>query len=106
MVSTGTAEVVEVALSEPPALNDVLYEGNISIYRHVLPGLYLAMTLNHSGGLVLRWFRDTLCHEEMQMARTQQIDAYDLILRAASPDPSPLLFLPHFAGSGTPTFDT
>jgi xylulokinase len=106
MVSTGTAEVVEVAMAGLPALNTALYEGNISVYRHVVPGLYLAMTLNHSGGLLLRWFRDTLCREEIAQAQRDQRDAYDVILQDASPDPSPLLVLPHFAGSGTPTFDT
>jgi len=60
MVSTGTAEVVEVAM-DTPALDAKLRKGNISVYRHVVPGLYLAMTLNHSGGLLLRWFRDTVC---------------------------------------------
>jgi xylulokinase len=105
MVSTGTAEVVEVAL-ESPALNDTLYSGNISCYAHVVPGLYLAMTLNHSGGLLLRWFRDILCHEEQMQARASGADPYDLILQGASPEPSPVLILPHFAGSGTPRFDT
>ncbi len=33
-------------------------------------------------------------------------DAYDLLLENASPDPTSLLLLPHFAGSGTPTLDT
>lgn len=105
MVSTGTAEVVEVVL-DSPALNETLYEGNISVYAHVVPGLYLAMTLNHSGGLLLRWFRDTLCQEEMRQAQASGDDPYDLILQDASPEPSPLLLLPHFAGSGTPRFDT
>lgn len=105
MVSTGTAEVVEVALREP-ALNTTLYEGNISVYAHVVPGLYVAMTLNHSGGLLLRWFRDTLCELEMQQARDADADAYDLILHDAPAGPTALLVLPHFAGSGTPTFDT
>ncbi|NDJ78971.1 MAG: hypothetical protein GYB65_22195 [Chloroflexi bacterium] len=105
MVSTGTAEVVEVALAQP-ALNPTLYAGNISVYAHVVPELYLAMTLNHSGGLLLRWFRDTMCTEELQQARADGQDAYDLILAGATPDPSGLLVLPHFAGSGTPTFDT
>ncbi len=105
MVSTGTAEVVEVALGSP-ALNDTLYRANISCYAHVVPGLYLAMTLNHSGGLLLRWFRDTFCQEEQRRAAESGQDAYDLILSGAGPDPSPLLVLPHFAGSGTPTFDT
>lgn len=105
MVSTGTAEVVEVALASP-ALNEIMYQGNISVYAHVVSGLYLAMTLNHSGGLLLRWFRDTFGHEEVLQALRQGMDTYDILLKDASSDPTGLLVLPHFAGSGTPTFDT
>jgi xylulokinase len=114
MVSTGTAEVVEVALDtatldaadDSDALSSALYEGNISVYAHTVPGLYLAMTLNHSGGLLLRWFRDTFGQIEMSRAEAGDEDAYDLLLAGASPEPTSLLILPHFAGSGTPTFDT
>jgi xylulokinase len=105
MDSTGTAEVVEVAL-EAPVLNETLYRGDISVYAHTAPGLYLAMTLNHSGGLVLRWFRDTLGREEMREAQASGRDAYKILLQGACPEPTPLLLLPDFAGSGTPTFDT
>lgn len=105
MVSTGTAEVVEVALPSP-VLSPGLRRGNLSCYAHVAPGLYLVMTLNHSGGLLLRWFRDTFCQAELEAARQTGKDAYDLLLANASPDPSPLLVLPHFAGSGTPWLDT
>jgi xylulokinase len=105
MVSTGTAEVVEVALAEP-VIHPALFEANLSCYAHVVPGLYLAMTLNHSGGLLLRWLRDAFCQGEVQQAFQSGADAYDLILAGASGDPTSLLVLPHFAGSGTPTFDT
>jgi len=105
MVSTGTAEVVEVA-SDTPALDEALREGNISVYRHVVPGLYLAMTLNHSGGLLLRWFRDTLGRWEVEHAQGLGQDAYDLILEGAPAGPTSLFVLPHFAGSGTPWLDT
>ena len=105
MVSTGTAEVVEVAM-ERPALTEGLQHGNISVYRHVVPGLYLAMTLNHSGGLTLRWFRDTMCAEEVRVAEALGRDAYDLVLADAPDGPTDLLVLPHLAGSGTPRFDT
>jgi xylulokinase len=105
MVSTGTAEVVEVAMATP-ALGDALREGNISIYRHVVPGLYLAMTLNHSGGLLLRWFRDALCRWENEQAHSTGQDAYDLILFDAPDGPTPLMVLPHWSGSGTPWLDT
>ncbi len=104
-VSTGTAEVVEVALQEP-TLADVLREGGISVYRHVVPGLYVAMTLNQSGGLVLRWFRDELCEAQMQRAAEQGADPYDLILEGAPDGPTDLMVLPHFSGSGTPHLDT
>lgn len=105
MVSTGTAEVVEVAM-DTPALDKALREGNISVYRHVVPGLYLAMTLNHSGGLLLRWFRDTVCRWELEQARASGQAAYDLILTDAPAGPTGLMVLPHFSGSGTPWLDT
>ncbi|MBC7237144.1 MAG: hypothetical protein H5T69_14985 [Chloroflexi bacterium] len=104
MVSTGTAEVVEVALAQP-ALSPILQQGNISIYRHVVPGQYLAMTLNHSGGLLLRWLRDTLFVAERDQARACGIDPYEVILSDLPKGPTRLFVLPHFAGSGTPWFD-
>jgi xylulokinase len=104
MVSTGTAEVVEVAMDNP-ALDKALREGDISVYRHVVPGLYLAMTLNHSGGLSLRWYRDTLGQWELEQAKATGQDAYDLLLAEAPSGPTSLMFLPHFSGSGTPTWD-
>ena len=105
MVSTGTAEVVEVAM-ETPALDPVLRQGNISVYRHVVPGLFLAMTLNHSGGLLLRWYRDTFCEAQMAQAQASGQDAYDVILADAPAGPTRLMALPHFSGSGTPWLDT
>jgi xylulokinase len=105
MVSTGTAEVVEVALGSL-ALTPELAAGNISVYAHTVPGLYVTMTLNHSGGLILRWFRDTFCQDDIARAAISGSDAYDLIYRNASSEPSSLLLLPHFSGSGTPHFDT
>jgi xylulokinase len=64
------------------------------------------MTLNHSGGLLLRWFRDTLGRWEVEQAKGTGQDAYDLILDGAPEGPTSLFVLPHFAGSGTPWLDT
>ena len=104
MVSTGTAEVVEVAMATP-ILDESLRQGGISIYRHVVPGLYVAMTLNHSGGMALRWFRDTLCRDQRARAAETGGDAYDLILAEAPAGPTGLMVLPHFSGAGTPLLD-
>jgi len=103
MVSSGTAEVMEVALAEPVA-NPVLARGGISIYEHVVPGLYVAMTLNHAGGIVLRWCRDALFPEAKQAAGSS--DVYDYLLKGAPEGPSPVFCLPHLAGAGTPLLDT
>jgi xylulokinase len=105
MVSTGTAEVVEVVMPEP-VLDEKLGQAGISIYSHVVPEHYLAMTLNHSGGLLLRWYRDTLCQIQNEQSRSTGASAYDLILRDAPEGPTGLLVLPHFAGAGTPLLDT
>jgi len=105
MVSTGTAEVVEVALDRP-MLGEALERGNISCYVHPLKGLYLAMTLNHSGGLLLRWYRDTFCVDLKQMAIIDGQDPYDLIFGDLPESPSSIMLLPHFSGSGTPWMDT
>jgi xylulokinase len=105
MVSTGTAEVVEVVLTEF-SVNDVLFDGNISVYKHVVPELYLAMTLNHSGGLLLRWYRDEFCKLELEQSIELGVDAYELILSGITNDPAQIMVLPHFTGSGTPRFDT
>jgi xylulokinase len=105
MVSTGTAEVVEVAMASP-ALNRTLREANVSVYRHVVGGLYLAMTLNQSGGLVLRWFRDNFCKWECEQAHATGRDSYELILADAPEGPTDIMVLPHLAGSGTPWLDT
>ena len=104
MVSTGTAEVVEVAMASP-VLAESLRQGGISIYRHVVPGLYVAMTLNHSGGMALRWFRDTLCRDKCLHAAGTGGDTYDLILAEAPVGPTSLMVLPHFSGAGTPVVD-
>ena len=104
MDSTGTAEVVEVAM-DTPVLSEALRHGDISIYRHVVPGLYVAMTLNHSGGLLLRWFRDTLSQAAVDRAEAMDRDPYDIILADVPEGPTGLLVMPHFAGKGTPGFD-
>lgn len=104
MVSTGTAEVMEIALDRP-LLDPRLARAAISCYEHVIPGLYLLMTLNHTGGLALRWCRDELWPEVAGRARAQGVDPYDAILTGVSPEPSPVLFLPFLNGRGTPRPD-
>lgn len=58
-----------------------------------------------TGGMILRWFRDTFCSAEQAIAKLAGESDYDLIGREAAtiaPGCDGLLLLPHFQGSGPP----
>ena len=74
-------------------------------YPHVVPGRWITLAGNFTGGSLLRWFRDTLGEPEVTCAHTRGQDVYDLFTQQAGDNPSSLLALPHFAGSGAPTND-
>lgn len=102
MVSTGTAEVIETVLDQPK-LSRKLADSGISIYKHVVPGKYLVMTLNHSGGILLKWFRDELTKYEKDGKII--CSNYNDIFKNLPKSPTNLLVLPHFSGAGTPFLD-
>ncbi|MCR4402345.1 MAG: FGGY family carbohydrate kinase [Firmicutes bacterium] len=103
-VSTGTAEVMGIPF-ERPILSDEMLRSKYPCYYHVVPGIYFTITLNHTGGLLLRWYRDTFGHLEAREAAESGCDVYDLIISRVPKDPSHVLFLPHLVGSGTPWSD-
>lgn len=74
-------------------------------YPHVVAGRWLTLAGNFTGGSLLRWFRDTLGEPDTSRARQAGADVYDLLTAEAGDEPSPLLVLPHFAGSGAPHND-
>ncbi len=73
-------------------------------HYHGAPGLYMEHTFT-TGGMVLRWYRDTFCQAEMESARHTGRDAYDLISDLAAqvePGSEGLLMLPHLQGAMAP----
>ncbi len=104
IVSTGTAEVFSTAFGEIRT-NDGLFNGYYPCYIHTLPDLYFTFSLNHVGGLLLRWFRDRLCRAECAEAEEAGIDCFALLDSRMAREPRDLFILPHFNGSGTPWCD-
>ncbi len=102
--SHGTAEVVSSAFNEP-RLSDLMYHSFYPCYCHTKRDMYFTFSLNHIGGLLLKWYRDNLGTAELLQAEEKEISAYDLIVGKTAPGPSPVLVLPHFNGSGTPWCD-
>lgn len=103
-LTTGTVECVAVAF-EQPAFSATLREANLCTYAHATPDLYATLAYNLTGGNLLRWFRDQWCALEQAEAAKGDIDVYERILRGMAPEPTPLMVLPYFTGSGTPYFD-
>ena len=106
MVSTGTAEVVEVAMASP-ALG-----AGLARRRHLrlpprgarpVPGHDAQPQRRAAAALVPR---HVAAGGNAGGGSVTGGDAYDLILAGAPDGPTGLLVLPHFAGSGTPWLDT
>lgn len=59
----------------------------------------------NNGGIALRWFRDQFCEKEGEEAQGLGLEAYDVMLQAASRIPAGsegLLFLPYLSGERAP----
>ncbi|WP_198663109.1 gluconokinase [Paraliobacillus zengyii] len=75
-----------------------------------------ALTENHwviggpvnNGGMVMRWLRDEVCHEEVLQAKEQGIDPYDLMTEKISnvqAGAEGLIFHPYLAGERAPLWN-
>jgi xylulokinase len=102
--SHGTAEAVSTAFKEPRT-DDVMFDSYYPCYRHTVKGMYLTFGLNHTAGILMKWYHDTLGLAEVQEAQRLGERPFEQIAKTAVAGPSPLLVLPHFNGSGTPTCD-
>lgn len=99
--SHGTAEVLSVCL-EQPNRSRPFFEGYYPCYRHALSGKYFSFALNHAGGIVLKWLRDTLVWKDGPGGESI---SFGKLVEDMPEQPSGLLFLPHLNGSGTPYCD-
>ncbi|MDR1613405.1 MAG: hypothetical protein LBT97_11595 [Planctomycetota bacterium] len=104
VASTGTAEVLSRTL-DAPQLSPGMYNSYYPCYRSAMNGKYFTFSLNHVGGLALRWFRDNWSAEEARLAAETGRDAYAVMDDAMPGDPTDIFVMPHFNGSGTPNCD-
>ena len=104
MDATGTVECIAPAFTEP-VINQQMIDGNFACYPHVVNGLYVTLGFVSSGGVVLRWYRDTLAQAEVAQAAAEGRDVYDILLEDIPDAPGTAMVLPHFTGSGTPYLD-
>ena len=104
IISTGTAEVLATALPRP-VLSKLMYDSYYPCYLHARPGMHFTFSLNHIGGILLKWWRDNLAAAETADAAARGTEPYALIDERMPDGLAPVLFLPHLNGSGTPLCD-
>ena len=102
--TTGTAMAMCVTLDEP-----MLEENQILPCQcHALTGKYFLLPYGQTAGMVLKWFRDVFCEEEVKLAGETGEDPYQLLGSLAEkilPGAEGLIMLPHLMGAGSPEFD-
>jgi xylulokinase len=104
LASTGTAEVLATAFNLP-ALTRPMFDSFYPCYLHAADEMFFTFSLNHVGGILLKWYRDNFASAEMAEAMERSCDPYHLIDAKMPVGPSPLMVLPHLNGTGTPWCD-
>lgn len=77
-------------------------------WAHAVPGLYSPNgTMQYAGGSY-KWLKETLCHEEVRMAKKSGTSAYEIIntrIGNCEPGAGGLIFLPHLLGERAPRWN-
>jgi len=99
--TTGTALVIGATSVAP----DYTHPLKPVYYTHYEKGRFLLLPYCTTAGIVLKWFKDEFCGEELaESARTgrQVYDILDRLAETVAPGSDGLIVLPHFAGSYSP----
>jgi xylulokinase len=100
--SENTGAALAICATVPAPIFDP--HAQMPCHYHGVPGLYMEHTFT-SGGMVLRWYRDTFCQEEIAAAKASGRDSYDLLSEMAArvePGCEGLVMLPHLQGAMAP----
>jgi len=100
--TTGTAMVLAFTLDK---IEDLKVKDKIPVVCHGIRDKYLILPYSPTAGIILKWFKDNFCSEEMNLAKEQNRDVYQIIDEMVEkreiilPE---LIVLPHFCGIITP----
>ena len=87
--SHGTAEVISTVLAFP-LLNDKMFTSSFPCYAYADPDKYFTFSLNHSGGLLLKWFVDEFCVKEILEEKNGGYSAFERLLQKMPQEPTDL----------------
>jgi sugar (pentulose or hexulose) kinase len=102
--TTGSCFAMIITTGDP-IFND---QQKIPCCPHAVPGLYALMPYSPTGGMVLKWFKDRFCNEELRTAEKEGINIFKLMDDLASEIPAGsegLLMLPFISGALFPEYN-
>lgn len=100
----GTTECITPVFDQP-ILTSAMASNYYASVPHVLPDLYVTYAFTFTCGSVLKWLREILGNSFASEAALKDQNVYEYLIEQASPEPSSLFVLPHFAGAATPYMD-
>jgi xylulokinase len=102
--SHGTAEVVSSAF-DVPNTSDAMFKGGFPCYAHAAAGMFFTFSLNHTAGILYRWFVENFCQPDAQEAAQKGARLYEYVLSQSPDAPSPVIVLPYWSGKCTPDWN-
>ena len=106
--NNGTFECVIACVGEERkqvVAKSVLGNNKLALYHHGPRDLWAAFAWFNAGSIV-RWCRENLFPLEVEEAKKNGMDAYDVIFEKLDHEPARIQVLPHFTGTGTPWLDS
>ena len=94
---TGTSGIFSVFTEAP------VYDTRLMNLHHVTDG-WVPFGITDSGGVALKWYRDSFCQNEVMQAEARGLAVYDLLSEMAGETPpgaEGLLFFPYLMGERT-----
>lgn len=104
MDSHGTIEGIGV-MSNRKITDKTAFDGGISCYTYTIPNTNFLMASSQVGGLLLKWFKNEFALAEILEAEKTNRNVYDVMTSHVKNEPSKVMVLPHFIGSGPPWND-
>jgi xylulokinase len=99
----GTSECITVCLQDL-SKTEFMRKHNYCIEPYAIKDEYVTLAFNATGGSIMSWFCENISRPELN-TQSDAMNYFDVIENQCPVEPTDLLVLPHFAGSGTPHMD-
>ena len=80
-------------------------DANVNYVPHSVPGKFITLAVSQTAGMVLKWFKDTFCTEEIASAGDGVYTLLDEMAAKIAPGCDGLTISPHFSGKLFPGTD-